>query len=182
MPITVNRIRIFLYVVLFLFSAVLLGLTAARLHYTLHVPEGDPVNGGNDFYDPIVVELLVSSVLTLLWVPWVIHVIAKTSDYGWVSTFAGETVSLFIFFVMWLVGSAVSTHSWGDLSWCHIYRPCRILTAMVAFSWMGFILIFILLITNLMFAIANHAFRQPLHGRYDPRASGYGHNMTQYQA
>ena len=53
---------------------------------------------------------------------------------------------------------------------------------MVAFSWMGFILIFVLLITNLMFAIANRAFRQPLHGRYDPRASGYGPGMTQYRA
>ncbi|KAI0764129.1 hypothetical protein BC629DRAFT_1293649 [Irpex lacteus] len=179
MPITVNRIRIFLYIVLFLFAAVLLGLTAARVHYTLHIPEGDPLNGGRDFYDPIVIELLVTAALTLLWVPWVIHVIAKTSDYGWVSTFAGETVALSILFVMWLVGSAIASGEWGNLHWCQIYKPCRILTAMVAFSWMGFIIIFILLITNLMFAIANRAFREPLHGRYDPRASGYGPSMRQ---
>ncbi|KAI0682074.1 hypothetical protein BC835DRAFT_1300635 [Cytidiella melzeri] len=177
--ITVNRIRIFLYILLWLFSAVLLGLTAARIHYTLHIPLGDPLNGGADFYDPIVAELLASAALTLLWAPWVIHVIARTSEYGWVSTFAGETVVLFILFVMWLVGAAKATSFWGDLSWCHQFKPCRILTVLVAFSWMGFILIFTLLLTSLMFAIANRAFRQQLHGRYDPRASGYGPTMTQ---
>ena len=33
-----------------LFSVVLFGLTAARLHYTTHLPKGDPLNGGNNFY------------------------------------------------------------------------------------------------------------------------------------
>jgi hypothetical protein len=36
---------------------------------------------------------------------------------------------------------------------------------------MGFIMVFVLLIISLMFSIANRAFRQPMHGRYDPRAS-----------
>ncbi|KAI0338668.1 hypothetical protein BDW22DRAFT_1362759 [Trametopsis cervina] len=181
MGVTINGIRIFLYVLLWLFSAVLLGLTAARIHYTLHIPLGDPLNGGNDFYDPIVAELIATSALTLLYVPWIIHVIARTAEYGWVSTFAGETVGLFILFVMWLVGAAISTSIWGDLSWCHQFQACRLLTAMVAFAWMGFILIFTLLLISLMFAVANRAFRQPLHGRYDPRASGYGPGMAQHR-
>lgn len=33
-----------------LFSLILLSLTAARLNYTLHLPEGDPLNHGSDFY------------------------------------------------------------------------------------------------------------------------------------
>jgi hypothetical protein len=49
---------------------------------------------------------------------------------------------------------------------------------MVAFAWMGFILIFVLLLINLMFSIANRAFRQPFHGRYDPRAS-YAPSVSQ---
>lgn len=171
---SVNGIRIVLYVILWLFSAVLLGLTAARIHYTTHIPLGDPLNDGNDFYDPIIAELLATSALTVLWVPWVVHVITRTYDYGLVSTFLGETVGLFILFVMWLVGAAIATSIWGDLSWCHQYLPCRVLTTIVAFSWMGFIVIFVLLLVNLMFSIANNAFRQPLHGRYDPRASNYG--------
>ena len=50
-----------------LFSAVLLGLTATRLHYTLFLPPFDPLNNGQPFYDPIVAELLVTSVLALFW-------------------------------------------------------------------------------------------------------------------
>lgn len=33
-----------------IFSIVLLGLSAARLHYTTHLPPGDTLNGGNNFY------------------------------------------------------------------------------------------------------------------------------------
>ena len=50
-----------------LFSAVLLGLTATRLHYTLFLPPFDPLNNGQPFYDPIIAELLVTSVLALFW-------------------------------------------------------------------------------------------------------------------
>ncbi|KIP02593.1 hypothetical protein PHLGIDRAFT_286143 [Phlebiopsis gigantea 11061_1 CR5-6] len=170
---SVNSIRIGLYVMLWLFAAVLLGLSAARIHYTLHIPPGDPLNGGNDFFDPIVAELIATSALTLLWVPWVIHVITRTYDYGLVSTFLSETLGLFTLFVLWLVGAAIATANWGNLAWCRIYLPCRVLTALVAFAWMGFIVVFVLLIVSLMFSIANRAFRQPLHGRYDPRLS-YG--------
>ncbi|GJE96156.1 hypothetical protein PsYK624_123490 [Phanerochaete sordida] len=168
---TVNGIRVFLYIALWLFAVVTLGLSAARIHYTLHIPAGDPLNGGQNFYDPIVAELIATSVITILWVPWVVSTITRTYDYGIVSTFLSETIGLFILFVMWLVGAAIATSNWGDLAWCHIYLPCRVLTALVAFAWMGFILIFILLIISVMFSVANRAFRQPMHGRYDPRSS-----------
>lgn len=68
---------------------------------------------------------------------------------------------------------------WGNLHWCQTYLACRVLTALVAFSWMGSILLFALLLISLMFAVANRAFAQPLHGRYDPRGSGYGPGMAQ---
>ncbi len=50
-----------------LFSAVLLGLTGTRLHYTLFLPAYDPLNNGEPFYDPIAAELLATSVLALFW-------------------------------------------------------------------------------------------------------------------
>lgn len=34
----------------FLFSGTLIGLTANRLHYTRHLPPGDPLNNGHPFY------------------------------------------------------------------------------------------------------------------------------------
>lgn len=50
-----------------LFSAVLFGLTATRLHYTLHLPPNDPLNHGHSFYDPIAAELLAASILAMFW-------------------------------------------------------------------------------------------------------------------
>lgn len=38
-----------------------------------------------------------------------VHVITRTYDYGLVSTFLGETIGLFILFVLWLVGAAIAT-------------------------------------------------------------------------
>jgi len=175
---TISGIRVALYVVLFLFSIVLLGLTADRLHYTLHLPPFDPLNNGNPFYDPIVAELLASSILTMLWSCYSIHTIHRGYEYGLASSFTGEIVGLFILFVMWLVGAAIATSFWGALSWCWVYQPCRVLTALVAFAWLGWIVLFALLLMSAMFAIANRAWWDPMHGRHDPRASAYGNQRT----
>ena len=42
-----------------------MGITAGRISYTEHLPGGDPLDGGTDFYDPVVVELLVCSLLMI---------------------------------------------------------------------------------------------------------------------
>lgn len=42
-----SRLR---YVFQWVFAACTLGMAAARLHYTLHLPSGDPLNGGVRFY------------------------------------------------------------------------------------------------------------------------------------
>ena len=39
-----------IYVSQWIFAACTLGMAAARLHYTLHLPSGDPLNGGVRFY------------------------------------------------------------------------------------------------------------------------------------
>lgn len=73
------------------FAALLFIFTAVRLNYTLHLPKGDPLNGGSDFFgmffclrliekrsrlpradlDPIVAHLLVCSMLALGSIPFV---------------------------------------------------------------------------------------------------------------
>ncbi|KAK7455845.1 hypothetical protein VKT23_010882 [Stygiomarasmius scandens] len=174
----ISALRIALYFALSLFSIVVLGLAAARLHYTLHVPLGDPVNGGEDFYDRIVVELLVSSVLTMLWSWWIIHVIHKRKESRFISTFRGGFIGLFILWLMWLVGAAISTHMWGKLGWCQIYKPCRILTAFVAFVWIGWITMTVIFIVELIFVSKNGGMRMPLHGRWDPRMSTAAPSMS----
>ncbi|KAF5362619.1 hypothetical protein D9758_009605 [Tetrapyrgos nigripes] len=187
-------LRIALYFALSIFSIVVLGLAAARLHYTLNLPLGDPLNFGVSFHDPIVVELLVTSILTMLWSWHVIHVIHKRRETRFVSTFRGGFVVLFILWVMWLVGAAIATHAsnppqtnlrWGDLSSCWGFKACRILTAFLAFVWISWIVATIIFIIEILFVSQNNgALRGPYHGRWDPRRSEYGNeagttNMSQ---
>ncbi|KAF9022049.1 hypothetical protein BDZ89DRAFT_1137584 [Hymenopellis radicata] len=189
-------VRIALHFILGIFSLVLLGLTAARLHYTTHIPDGDPVNGGIDFYDPVVAELLVTTLfhhdmvhihvnplnstclfLTRTWVLHRIHTIHKRVENRYVYTFRGELIGcLFVLWMFWICGAGVATNLWGNLSWCQQYQPCRILTAMLAFTWMGWIILTIIMVMSIMFVVVNGALLEPMHGRWDPRASIYtGH-------
>jgi len=164
---------------LFLFSLVLFGLCAARLYYTTHLPPYDPLNGGTSFYDPIVAELIFASLLTMLWSPTIAHAVHTRHEYHrrYLFSFLFELVGLGFFFVLWLVGAGVATSFWGDLRFCHQYKACRLLTALVAFAWMGWIVIVILLLISIMFAVSNNAFHEPLHGRWDPRESHYYDNQ-----
>jgi hypothetical protein len=45
--------------------------------------------------------------------------------------------------------------------------------ALIGFAWLGWLVVLVLLGLNLMFAIANKAWLEPLHGRWDPRVSQY---------
>jgi len=169
-----HTIRIICYVVLFVFSVVLFGISAARLHYTTHLPSNDPLNGGKNFYDPIVAELLVTSLLTMFWAPTIAHAVhAKHEHNEYLSSFLFELTGLGLFFVFWIVGAGIATSSWGNLHFCHQYQACRLLTALVAFAWMGWIMILMLLVMSALFAFSNNAFHEPLHGRWDPRESHY---------
>ncbi|KIY61935.1 hypothetical protein CYLTODRAFT_362191 [Cylindrobasidium torrendii FP15055 ss-10] len=187
-------VRIALYVCLLVFSVVVLGLTSARLNYTLNVPEFDPVNNGEDFYDPVVVELLVTSILTFLWSLYAIFILVRRAEPRILYTFRGELMALFVLWVMWVVGAGVASpidaivvHNadvpqgpWGDLAWCWIYEPCRILTAMLAFCWCTWIILTLISILSILFVTVNKALTQPMHGRWDPtftRDSGVQHQI-----
>jgi len=168
-------IRTVCYVFLFLFSVVEFGLCAARLYYTTHLETSDPLNGGVSFYDPIIAEMLFTCLMTILWSPTIAHAVHTRHEYHkrWLMSFLFEILGLWALFLFWLVGAGISTNYWGNLRWCHTYKACRLLTAIVAFAWMGWVLILALLVMSLMFAVSNSAFSEPLHGRWDPRESHY---------
>ncbi|KAJ8073877.1 hypothetical protein PM082_012155 [Marasmius tenuissimus] len=179
-----SSLRVVLYFFVSLFSIVLLGLSAARIHYTTHLENGDPLNNGLNFYDPIVAELLATSILTMLWSWFVIFAIQRRRENRFISTFRGELIGSFILWIMLLVGAAVATSTrtpnssdpnarWGNLGFCHIYKPCRILTALVAFSWITWAFLTIAMIISIVFASVNHGWNEPMHGRWDPRGSHY---------
>ncbi|EJC97817.1 uncharacterized protein FOMMEDRAFT_143374 [Fomitiporia mediterranea MF3/22] len=172
-------IRGFLYIVLWLFSAVLLGLTATRIHYTTHLPPGDPLNQGRHFYDPIVAELMACAILALLWAPLVAHMIHGRREYRYLSKVWHELLGLFVLWVLWLVGAAIATHIWPNLpAFCSQFQACRVLTAMLAFAWMGWIMLCLLMLTTLLYAVTNSSWHEPAHGHWvrnnNPRASEYG--------
>lgn len=89
------------------------------------------------------------------------------------STFGGELIGLLTIFILWIVGAAIVTKKWGDLGWCHVFSACRLLTAIVAFTWMSWIITFFLIISCLVYILRNGAFAHPVHGRY------YGEDMRQ---
>ncbi|KAI0295167.1 hypothetical protein B0F90DRAFT_1670204 [Multifurca ochricompacta] len=174
-------VRIVLYSILWAFSVVLLGLTAARIHYTESLSPDDPLNGGRHFYDPIVAELLATSILVMLWSMFAIHTIHTRRDRLILHTFATENIALFILFVMWLVGTAIATSMWGNLGWCHHYSPCRLLTALVAVAWTGWVFLFFLLSASLVHAFVNRAWNEPMHGHLYPRDSFAPPQTSEYR-
>ncbi|PFH46976.1 hypothetical protein AMATHDRAFT_7215 [Amanita thiersii Skay4041] len=132
-----NPLRISLYVLLFIFAVIMLGLTGRRVNFT------EP-----EFYDPIIVELLVTSILAIIWTIVMIPLLAARTRAGVVSSYLFEQIGLFILFVMFLVGAAIATHKWHGLGFCFGTNACNILTAVVAFSWITWATVFFLQIAG----------------------------------
>ncbi|KAI5115826.1 hypothetical protein M0805_001986 [Coniferiporia weirii] len=144
-----------LYTLLWLSALVELGLTGYRLHHT------DSFGG---FYNPIIVELLVTSVLTLLWIPltMLFHRAAGTLGSGGNAattgrsrhgSLFGENGGNFVLWVMWLVGAAITTHHWPNRTLAGSGRQGTVLLTIVAFSWIPFAL----LTLAMMFISMEHA-------------------------
>ncbi|CAA7263978.1 unnamed protein product [Cyclocybe aegerita] len=178
MPFDLPILRIGLYGALTLFSFILFCLCAARLNYTTHLPPSDTLNGGRPFYDPVVVELLVSTLMTMPWSLFIIYSIHTRYENKYVSTFLSEIIGLAILWLFWIAGAAVATNIWGDLTFCQQFAACQILSALLAFAWLGWIILTALLGIALLFAFANSALTEPLHGRWNPRESQYVDNVS----
>ncbi|KAJ7626689.1 hypothetical protein DFH06DRAFT_1273092 [Mycena polygramma] len=146
-------LRIASYAILALFSFIVFCLTIARLSYTNNLPHGDPLNGGKNFYDPDIVELCIRT----------IH---KRVDDNLVSTFRGELIGLFVIWMFWIVGTGIATTQWGSLGFCARFEACRVLSAIVAFSWLSWILVTFSLGVSTTFVVANGALLEPLHGMW----------------
>jgi len=170
-------LRIASYAILVLFSFIVFCLTIARLAYTENLPRGDPLNRGKDFYDPDIVELLVTTMMSIAWAVFVIRTIHRRVEDNLVSTFRGELVGLFIIWMFWIVGTGIATSQWGNLGFCQEFSACRILSAIVAFSWLCWILVCFNFGVSITFILANGALLEPLHGQWVPRPRD---NESQY--
>jgi len=178
MQLDIPFLRIGLYAALIFFTFILFCLSAARLNYTNHLPRGDTLNSGHDFTDPIVVEILITTLMTIPWSIFIVYSIHNRYENRYVSTFRGEIIGLGILWVFWIAGAAGATNPWGSLSWCQQFEACRVLSALVAFAWLGWLSLTALLGLSLLFSIANKSMTEPLHGRWNPRQSEYTDNVT----
>ncbi|KAG7441429.1 uncharacterized protein BT62DRAFT_1080157 [Guyanagaster necrorhizus] len=147
--------RLALYTLLWAIAVVLLGLTSYRIHFTKH-----------EFrrYQSIVVELLVSAILTILWVPFVAVMIfaARSSRREHVGTqICFELLVLAILWVMWLVGAVDTTnriipgHNWCSPLFSS--KQCNILTTISAFAWIGWSLLTIIFVLSTIALVSGEA-------------------------
>jgi len=157
-------IRIALYCTLWIFSVVLLGLSAARIQYTENLFPIDPFNGVQHFYDPVVAELLATSIIVMFWSMFAVHAIYMRCDRLVIHTFGVECIALSMFWMMWFVGTSIATTYWGHVGRCHQSSPCRLLSALVAIAWIDWILLLSLLGLALVHTFVNRAWTDPMHG------------------
>ncbi|KAK0210039.1 hypothetical protein DFS33DRAFT_1290164 [Desarmillaria ectypa] len=123
--------RILAYAWLWTVAVVLLGLTSYRIHKT----EGFT----HKFHEPIIVELLVSACLAIIWAPIAgILVLSEHNTSHKSGRFRSEMLGTFVLWVMWLVGAVDTTNRIiPGRNWCGPGKQCRILTTILAFSWIG---------------------------------------------
>ncbi|KAF8153754.1 hypothetical protein B0H34DRAFT_617158, partial [Crassisporium funariophilum] len=152
----------------------LLGLTAYRVHHTKDSNYGQaPDYNKTHFYvDSIIVELLVTSILSFLISLWFLSAILGRVGRGPLGKYATEHLSLFIIWTMFLVGSAITTHKWRHLKYCRgSSKQCRILETIKAFAWICWILTTFLILASLAnMTRRKHGWGGPVHGRDDAAA------------
>ncbi len=129
-----------------------------------------------------------------------VHAIYMRCDRLVIHTFAVECIALSMFWMMWFIGTAIATVSsilhllresypddertqtfWGNLGWCHEYSPCRVLTALVAFAWIGWVVLLSLLGLALVHTFVNRAWTDPMHGYLYPRDSFVPAQASEYR-
>lgn len=155
---------------------VLFALTIVRLSYTdrKRNPLVDPLRNGVAFYDPPIPLLLVSSFLTMCFAPWMMYVIYRRYGHRILSKTWFELLILFIIWALSLGGAASASALWSDLNWCQIYKPCRILVAIIAFAWMSCIMLTFLVVGTLFVSSTRGAWYDHTHGEwsFDTRGDG----------
>ncbi|KAH6888244.1 hypothetical protein BKA70DRAFT_1121924 [Coprinopsis sp. MPI-PUGE-AT-0042] len=52
-------------------------------------------------------------------------------------------------------------------------NPCQVPSALLAFCWLGWIALIVLLVITSIFVIINKTWTEPLHGNQDPRQNTY---------
>jgi len=184
MALTVYNTRLYLYCSFLFWSFLLFALTIARLSYTTHLPRGDPLNGGHDFTDPSVIALLVSALFAMPFSAFMIYVLHRGLARSFTLVYIEVAVAS-VLWVLWLGSTAAGTNVWPDLSFCVQFRACTNLQAMLAFAWLGWITLSLLLLITVVIASRSNAWSEYSHGPWADRSlfpgmspAGRGESVT----
>jgi len=164
-------VRGWAYVLLFFFSFMTLVFTVVRMAYTLGDRGGDKfLNDGKPFYETVVMEMAVVSLMTIIWAIFLIFLLRTEKKSGFLSRNWFEAVALGALWMLWIGGAAGSTSIWPDLNFCVQFSQCRILQAMMAWMWLGWIVITFLLIPMLYFSITRDCWAGRVYDGWQPEA------------
>jgi len=154
-------IRMGLYGFWALCALLLFCLCCARLSYTDHTRNETSLFDGQPFYDPSIVELLISSMFALAFIPTILFLIRTRSRHPILGRAWFEIAGLSLLWLFWIGGAGAATNVWPDLSWCGDGQ-CHLLQAIMAFAWLGWITITALLIGSLVFLFRSRGWNDDL--------------------
>ncbi|KAG8905984.1 hypothetical protein FRB99_007841 [Tulasnella sp. 403] len=147
-------VRLGLYFVLGIWTVILFCLCCARLNYTNRL--GTEIAVFSGVYDPSVAELLVASIFALIWVPSIVYLIRKRSQHPILARAWFEISILSVLWLFWVSGAGAVTNVFPILSECS-FSQCKLVQAIQAFAWLGWITITALLGGTMFFTIKNNA-------------------------
>ncbi|KIO28689.1 hypothetical protein M407DRAFT_242901 [Tulasnella calospora MUT 4182] len=159
-------VRVVLYATWAVFAFLLFCLCCARINYTDHSRDEKSLFNGEPFYDPSIVELLISSIFALIWIPVVLILIRKRSTHPIFARQWFELIVLSVLWMFWVGGAGAASTVWPSLSWCH-HPQCRLLEAIMAFAWLGWIINTVLLFGSIIFAAKNRAWKDDLYDTWN---------------
>ncbi|KAJ8073878.1 hypothetical protein PM082_012156 [Marasmius tenuissimus] len=156
-------IRAWLYIALVVFSFILLALCAARISFT------NDVAGG---YEASVVELLVSTILALLWTGFMLLLYFTSTSNRLIRFYRDELIALVILWLLWLGGAAAASDIFRG---CSVvgdrFFGCRYTSAILAFAWLGWITLTALLGVSAYIGWKHGGLTTELHGRNSSRTT-----------
>lgn len=158
--------RLAIYALLWVVSVILLGLTAYRVNVTETQFES---------YELIIVELLVTCILTILWAPFAFLMLTKDrfNDTFGSPRVHHEMIGVAILWLFWLVGAADTTNQiLPGHNYCFTDgKQCDVLTAILAFAWIGWSLLSLLFVLALLNNAALTGAALPTAATRDKRAN-----------
>ncbi|KAF8518887.1 hypothetical protein JB92DRAFT_2901028 [Gautieria morchelliformis] len=110
----------------------------------------------------------------LIFAPFMLYTLYAEYVHGFLTVVAFELGAAVLIWIIWLASTAAATNVWPDLSFCVQFRACTNLQAMIAFAYLGWICLTLIMLITTVSATRNRAWREHAHGAWSDRLL-FGH-------